>query len=520
MSGLHLSFHARSNPDKIAYKMMPSGETVTYRELDERTNQCAQLLRSLGLKRGDVIAILMENNPRYFEIASAADRAGLYYTGISSRLTAPETAYIVQDSGAKVLFTSAYMLQVAKGALESVPGCIGFSVDGADGDFRDYIAERDAQPTTPIADQSNGAAMLYSSGTTGRPKGVKFPLDEEPIGFRDGLTNLAADRFGVNENTIYLMPAPMYHSAALRWAICIMKLGGTVIAMERFDPELALQLIQDEKVTTSQWVPTHFIRMLKLPKEVRERYDLSSHELTFHAAAPCPVPVKQEMMGWWGPIIHEYYAATEFNGMATVTPEEWLERPGTVGKATFGIVHIMADDGETELAPRQEGMIYFEGGTQFSYHNDPDKSASAYNSKGWSTLGDVGWVDEDGYLFLTDRKSFMIISGGVNIYPQEIEDAIIVHPKVADAAVIGAPDEDLGERLVAVVQPLDWADAGPELAADIQESLKDTLGKLKIPKQIDFMAELPRLPTGKLYKRLLRDKYWEDAKQARPNVVA
>lgn len=356
--------------------------------------------------------------------------------------------------------------------------------------------------------------MLYSSGTTGRPKGVRFALDEEPVGFLDGLTRLVRDRFAFGPDSVYLMPAPMYHAAALRWAISVLRLGGTVVAMERFDPELALQLIEKERITHSQWVPTHFIRMLKLPPEAREGYDMSSLEMVFHAAAPCPIPVKQDMLAWWGPVIHEYYAGTEFNGMTTIDPQDWLAHPGSVGRATFGIAHIMSDDGETELTGRQEGLIYFEGGTPFTYHNDADKTASAYNSRGWSTLGDVGWLDEERYLYLTDRKSFMIISGGVNIYPQEIEDAIIVHPRVADAAVIGAPDDDLGERLVAIVQPLDWADAGDDLAADIRASLEGKLGRLKIPKQIDFLQELPRHPTGKLYKRLLRDTYWENAPAA------
>jgi len=512
MSGIHPSVHARTTPNKIAYKMVPSGETVTYRELDERSNQGAHLLRAVGLARGGVIALLLENHVRYFELAWAGDRSGLYYTGISSRLTPPEIAYIVADSGASVLFTSRALADVARTALESVPGCIGFTVDGAAEGFRDYLAERALYPTTPIADQSCGAPMLYSSGTTGRPKGVKFDLSEGPIDAMDGLTSIAVNAFNFSSDMTYLSPAPMYHSAPLRWSLCAHRMGGTVVAMEKFDAELGLSLIESERITHSQWVPTHFIRMLKLPEEVRTRYDLSSHKLTIHAAAPCPVPVKQAMMDWWGPIIHEFYAGTEFNGLTSTTPQEWLAHPGTVGKATFGTIHICADDGETELPARKEGLIYFSDGTPFAYHNDPVKTAEAYNSKGWSTLGDIGWVDEEGYLYLTDRKSFMIISGGVNIYPQEIEDAIIGHPKVADAAVVGAPDDDLGERLVAVVQPLDWADAGPELAAEIQALLFANLSKLKVPRQIDFVAELPRHPTGKLYKRLLRDAYWEAAR--------
>lgn len=511
MSGFHPFCHARTEPDRIAYKMMPSGETVTYRQLDERSNQGAHLLQSLGLKRGDVVAILMENHPRYLEVAWAADRSGLYFTGVSNRLTAPEIAYILSDSGASVLFTSQALAELAATALQEVPNCRGYVVDGPRDGFEDYLAARARQPDTPIADESCGSPMLYSSGTTGRPKGVKFSLSDAAIDDLDGLTALATSRFGFEFGMRYLSPAPMYHSAPLRWSMCAHRAGGTVVVMEKYDPEFALSLIESEKITVSQWVPTHFVRMLKLPEEIRSRYDLSSQKLTFHAAAPCPVPIKHAMMDWWGPIIHEFYAGTEFNGFTSITPEEWLAHPGSVGRASFGIIHICADDGVTELPARQEGQIYFEGGSQFAYHNDPEKTAGAYNAKGWSTLGDIGWLDEEGYLYLTDRKSFMIISGGVNIYPQEIEDAIIAHPKVADAAVVGAPDEDLGERVVAVVQPLDSADAGDALAEEIRSSLAGHLSKLKIPRQIDFMDELPRHPTGKLYKRLLRDNYWKDA---------
>lgn len=511
MSGIHPSAHARSRPDHIAYKMVPSGQAVTYGQLEERSNQAAHLLRSLGLKRGDVIAILMENHLRYFELSWAADRAGIYYTCISNRLTPAEAAYIVSDSGASVLFTSLALRDVATDVLALVPGCVGYNVDGTDPVLRDYMAEREKFPVTPIADESCGTPMLYSSGTTGRPKGVKFALPEQALDEMDGLTSIAVNSFGFGSDMIYLSPAPMYHSAPLRWSMCAHRVGGTVIVMEKFDAEYGLALIEQERVTHSQWVPTHFVRMLKLPEDARTRYDLSSHRLTFHAAAPCPVPVKQAMMAWWGPIIHEFYAGTEFNGLTSITPEEWLAHPGSVGKATFGQIHICADDGVTELPTRSEGLIYFSGGMPFTYHNDPEKTRDAYNALSWSTLGDIGWVDEEGYLYLTDRKSFMVISGGVNVYPQEIEDAIIGHPKVADAAVVGAPDEDLGERLVAVIQPLDWADAGPGLADEIQVFLADKLSKLKIPRQIDFMVELPRHPTGKLYKRLLRDGYWTKA---------
>lgn len=508
MELFHPAYHALTTPEKIAVKFVPSGQALTFQELDLRSNQAAHLLRDLGLDRGAVIALFMHNCPQYFEVAWAADRTGLYYTGISSQLTADEVAYILQDSGATVLFTCQALLAVARDAARQVAGLRVLIVDGpAVEEVASYRAERDRQPATPVNDQSRGMPMLYSSGTTGRPKGVRFPLPDLELGGMDPLTALLNRSFGLGRDAVYLSPAPLYHAAPLRFSMSVQRIGGTVIAMEKFDPELALQAIESERVTHSQWVPTHFVRMLKMRPEQRVGYDLSSHRFAVHAAAPCPVPVKREMLDWWGPIIHEYYSGTEFNGMTFVDPMEWLSHPGTVGRPIFGTAHITADDGVTELSAREEGLVYFEGGTQFSYHNDPKKTDETYNAKGWSTLGDIGWLDEDGYLYLTDRKSFMIISGGVNIYPQEIEDAIIVHPKVADAAVIGAPDEDFGERVVAVVQPLDWHDAGSALAEEIRSSLARSLSKIKMPRQIEFMRELPRHPTGKLYKRLLRDQF-------------
>jgi len=509
----HISAHARTKPNHIAYKMIPSGETVTYKELEARSNQAAHLMRAEGLTRGDAVAILLENHPRYYELSWGADRSGLYYTCVSTRLSAQEATYIVENSGSKILFASQNTLPLAREIIASLPDVALFVVDGQAEGAREYVAERDNQPNIPIADESQGAPMLYSSGTTGRPKGVKFDLPEQAIDEMDSLTAIAVDWFKYSGDMIYLSPAPMYHSAPLRWSMSGQKMGATIIVMEKFDAELALQLIEQEKVTHSQWVPTHFVRMLKLPEEVRGRYDLSSHQLTFHAAAPCPVPVKEAMMQWWGPIIYEFYAGTEFNGLTAIDPQEWLAHKGSVGKATFGTIHIMSDAGE-ELPARKEGQIYFEGGSEFSYHKDLEKTRDAYNDQGWSSLGDIGWVDEEGYLYLTDRKSFMIISGGVNIYPQEIEDVIITHPQVADVAVIGAPDEELGERLVAVVQPLVWEDRGTKMAESISEHVLASLGRMKLPRQIDFDQELPRHATGKLYKRLLRDRYWEEAKKA------
>ena len=508
----HPTHHARTSPDKPAVIMAASGETITYRQLDERSNQGAQLFRSLGLKTGDCIALCLENHPRYFEITWAAQRAGLYYTCISSNLTAGEIEYIVRDCGAKLFIASAAKKAVADALAEPLADLMLYALDGGFGVYKDFGAARAKQKITPIRDESAGKDMLYSSGTTGRPKGVKSELTGEAIDAPNALTNLAQNAFGFSADSIYLSPAPLYHAAPLRWCMVVHRLGGTVIVMEKFDPERALQLIEQHRANCSQWVPTHFTRMLKLPEDVRKRYDVSSLRCAIHAAAPCPIPVKEAMIAWWGPVLMEYYAGTEGNGFTLISSKEWLERKGSVGRALIGIIHICDEEGD-EVPVGQDGIIYFSDGTPFTYHNDPEKTASATNKHGWTTLGDVGHVDKDGFLYLTDRKSFMIISGGVNIYPQEIENLIVTHPKVADVAVIGAPDEDMGEKVVAVVQPMRWEDAGPALRDEIMAFARANLSHIKSPRQIDFREELPRQATGKLYKRLLRDEYW--GKQSR-----
>jgi len=504
---MHPFHHAQSQPDKPAYIMAGSGETVTYKQLDDRSNQGAQLFRSLGLKTGDVIAILMDNHPRFFEIAWAAQRAGLYYTCISTKLTSAEAEYIVKDCEAKVLLVSPALDPIAEALAPLVPGVRLFRVGGGKGPYEDFEAARAAMPTTPIADETSGSDMLYSSGTTGRPKGVKPALTGGPIDAPNALQMMAMGLFGFSGDSIYLSPAPLYHAAPLRWCMTVHKLGGTVIVMEKFDPEAALALIEKYGVTCGQFVPTHFVRMLKLPPEVRAKYDVSSIKSAVHAAAPCPVPVKEQMIAWWGPVIFEYYAGTEGNGFCWINSDKWLARKGSVGQAVLGELRICDEAGE-QVPARTEGTVYFANGPAVNYHNAPDKTAESYNQHGWTTLGDVGWVDEDGYLYLTDRKSFMIISGGVNIYPQEIENLLITHPKVADAAVVGAPHEEMGEQVVAVIQPLDAGVDQVALAEELMAFARANLSHVKSPKRIDFMAELPRHPTGKLYKRLIRDAYW------------
>jgi long-chain acyl-CoA synthetase len=503
----HPTVHAQTMPDKPAIIMAGTGEAISYATLDRRSNQAAHLYRSLGLGHGDTIALCMDNRALFFELAWGAQRAGLVYVAVSSRLTASEIDYILADSGARVLFASDYLESV----LDELTAPVARYLAGAPRTgWLSIEAALSPMPDTPVADERAGTDMLYSSGTTGKPKGVRLPIPEiEDIAESTSLTRIAEMAFGFSANSIYLSPAPLYHAAPLRWCMSVHRLGGTVVVMEKFDPEAALAAIERYRITDSQWVPTHFVRMLKLPEAQRCAFDVSSLKSAVHAAAPCPIPIKQAMIDWWGPVLKEYYAGTEGNGFTFISSEDWLTHKGSVGRALNAVVHICDENG-AELPVGEEGIVYFESSGQFSYHNDPVKTAESRHPEhaNWSMLGDVGKVDAEGFLYLTDRKSFMIISGGVNIYPQEIENLLVSHPKVADAAVIGAPDDDLGEKVVAVVQPLVWADAGDELAEQLRAYLQTNLSRVKMPRQIDFRDELPRHATGKLYKRLLRDEYW------------
>jgi long-chain acyl-CoA synthetase len=506
---MHPSVHAQTHPDRAAIIMAGSGEVITYGQLDRRSNRFAHFVRANGLQIGDTFALCMENCAEYFDIVWGAQRAGLIYVAISNRLTSDEVNYILADSGAKMIVASASLGALLDQVTADIPRYI---IGAPHAGWVSYAEAVAAQPDTAIADERAGVDMLYSSGTTGRPKGVRVPLPEDPALNRgNGLVNLACGAFGFTEGCIYLSPAPLYHAAPLRWCMTVHRLAGTVIVMEKFDPEKALALIEQYKVEVSQWVPTHFVRILKLPEEIRARYDMSSLRCAIHAAAPCPVPVKEKMIEYWGPVLMEYYAGTEGNGFTFISSQDWLTHKGSVGRAILGITHICDEDGN-EVPPRSEGAVFFEGGNPFSYHNDEAKTAEAANKHGWTSLGDVGWVDEEGYLYLTDRKSFMIISGGVNIYPQEIENHLITHPAVADVAVIGGPHEEMGEEVIAVIQPADMAMAGDALRDELTAYAREKLSGVKIPRRVDFRAELPRHDTGKLYKRLLRDEYWAQTK--------
>lgn len=505
---LHPTTFAKTTPDKIAYCMARSGATLTYRELEEASNRGAHLFRALGLKAGDHIALMLENSLRFLEICWAAQRSGLYYTAISTHLTAAEIAYIIKDCGAKVFITSIAVADHAPPAdILREGGVKLFISGGARAGFQSWEDAVASQPITPIADEIGGYDMLYSSGTTGRPKGVKPRYPLEPLGdYAPNIRVLVRDMCGIDETSTYLSPAPLYHAAPLRFNMAVAALGGTSVIMEKFDPEEFLRLVEQYKVTNTQLVPTMFVRMLKLPAEVRGKYDLSSLRTAIHAAAPCAIDIKRQMIDWWGPVLLEYYGGTEGNGITFVTSRDWLAHPGTVGRPVIGETRIVGED-DTQQPPGEIGTVYFANGPQFSYHNDPGKTQGAYNAQGWSTLGDVGYVDQEGYLYLTDRKAYMIISGGVNVYPQETENTLIGHPAVIDVAVFGIPNEDMGEEVKAVVQLAEGYQPSLALEAELIAYCRQTLSSIKCPKTVDFDKELPRTPTGKLLKRLLRDRY-------------
>ncbi|MBP7065789.1 acyl-CoA synthetase [Ferrovibrio sp.] len=509
---LHPAFHAQSQPDKPAYIMAGSGASLSYAELDRRSNQGAQLFRFLGLQPQDHIALLVENSLGFMEICWAAQRSGLFFTAISTHLTPDEIAYIIRDCGARVFITSAALADTATMLRPLLPEALPcYMAGGAQAGYADWQAALDRQPAIPVADEVSGRDMLYSSGTTGRPKGVKPAFGGEKLGWVSPTLLLLCQKMcGMTADSIYLSPAPLYHAAPLRFCMTAVALGGSVIVMEKFDAESFLGLVQQYRVTQTQLVPTMFVRMLKLPDAIRQRFDISSLRAAVHAAAPCPVEVKQQMIDWWGPILIEYYAGTEGNGVTIIDSAAWLEHRGSVGRSLVGEIKIL-DDAGAELPPGQVGSIYFAGGPAFSYHNDAAKTAGAHHAAGWSTLGDVGHLDAEGYLYLSDRKAYMIISGGVNIYPQETENVLIQHPAVLDCAVFGVPDEEMGEQVKAVVQVQQPAIASPALAAELIGFCRQHLSAIKCPRSIDFEAELPRTPTGKLLKRLLRDRYWPAA---------
>jgi long-chain acyl-CoA synthetase len=507
--------HAAVDPTKPAVIITGSGWVQSYAELDAAANRLSRVLRKAGLEPGDHVALCMENHPRMLEVLWGCHYAGLIYTAASSRLGASELAYIVEDCGARAYITSRYLAETAAAIVEHTPRVeLRLMLDSTIEHYASYEDTVGGEDDEPLADRVAGTDMLYSSGTTGQPKGVELNISGRALDAdMTPVAGLAQLLFGFTGDSVYLSPAPLYHAAPLRFSMGAQAAGATVVVMEHFDAEAFLAAIETHRVTHTQVVPTMFVRLLKLPDEVGDRYDVSSLQCVIHAAAPCPVPVKQEMMDWFGRIIHEYYAGTEGNGFVYASPQGWLDHPGTVGTPLNCTLHIVGDDGE-EVATGDQGTIYFEGGASFEYHNDPDKTRASRHPRGWTTLGDVGYLDDDGYLYLTDRKAYMIISGGVNIYPQEAENALITHPAVADVAVFGVPNDDFGEDVKAVVQPSEMPvddAAAAALERELIAYCRASLADVKCPRSIDFRPELPRHPTGKLYKRLLKDEYWKDA---------
>ena len=504
---MHLTQLARDYGDKPAVIMAGSGAILSYAELERQSNQIAQLFRSRGLRPGDHIAVLMENRPEFFPVVWAAQRSGLFYTPVNWHLSAAEAAYIVADCGARLLVASSELEELAAAAASLAPTLegrltVGRAIPGVES-LADAIGPMSG---TPAADEIEGNYMLYSSGTTGQPKGILPVLARQPFGAGLNIDHTMKNFFGFSPATVFLSTGPLYHGGPIGWSLGTIRNGGTVVVMERFDAVRALELIERYQVTHGQFVATMFVRMLKLPEATRSTFDTSSLRLAVHSAAPVSVEVKEQMIAWLGPILSEFYAGSEGNGFCLIDSPTWLRHKGSVGKPIVGEVHICSDDGD-ELPEGETGTVWFSGTRRFSYHNDPVKTAGVYNAKGWSTLGDMGSLDAEGYLYLADRRTDLILSGGVNIYPREIEDALALHPAVANIVVFGIPDEEMGQRVHAVVQPAVPGSGTPELAAELIDFCRSRIARYKAPRAVSFEDELPRLPSGKMLRRLLMDRY-------------
>jgi len=504
----HPRTHAERTPDRIAYRMAGSGATLTYGVLERIANREAHALRALGIGKGGNIALLFENRLEFCTLCWAAQRAGIFFTAISHHLTAEEIAYIVGNCGAGVLVISDRFAAHLPALRAACPGVRVFVSGRSETGTEEWQTFASGFPETPIADEAGGTDLLYSSGTTGRPKGILRTFQDQPIDTIHPVLRLLCQTMGgMGEDTVYLSPAPLYHAAPLRFTMTVLMLGGTVVIMEKFDAAAMLHLIEAQAITHTQVVPTMFVRMLKLPEAERARADLSSLQVCYHAAAPCPPEIKDRMIDWWGPKLIEYYAGSEGSGVTLATSEDWRRFRGTVGRSLVGSLVIADEDGQ-ELPPGEVGAVYFDSGLTFEYRGDPEKTAQSFLRPGCSTLGDVGYVNEEGFLFLTDRAAYTIISGGVNIYPQETEDVLICHPDVADVAVFGVPNEEMGEEVKALVRLEPHAAPSDQTAAALIGWCRARLSHIKVPRSVEFRDSLPRTPTGKLVKRVLKAEYW------------
>ncbi|MGC9537461.1 AMP-binding protein [Streptomyces sp. UG1] len=501
---MHLTRLAEQHPEKPAI-IGPGGDITTYRELDRRSVRFARLLALRGLRPGDHAALIADNSPDFLATAFACQRAGLLWTPVNHHFTAQEAGYVLNDCGARALIAAGTCAQLVAAAADLAPRLelrLSLGTPGVPG-FEDLDVVSADLPATPPADEREGARMSYSSGTTGRPKGILPVRPDAPFGTGSTLErNFLPKLLGVGEDTVYLCPAPLYHTAPIAWSMGTIRLGGTVVLMDRFDAAAALELIERHRVTHTQFVPTMLVRILKLPEAVRLSRDLSSLRALVHAAAPCPVEVKQRFIDWLGPIVYEFYSGSEGNCFFFIDSAEWLAHRGSVGRAAVGRALVLDEDGH-EVPAGEVGVVWFEGSGDFTYHNDPERTAQAHDAQGRSTMGDLGRLDEDGYLYLVDRRVDLIVSGGVNIYPREIEDVLVQHPAVLDAAVVGAPDPEFGRRVRAVVDPADPSTAGPALAEELLSYCRERLAHFKCPRTIEFTERLPRTPTGKLLRREL-----------------
>jgi long-chain acyl-CoA synthetase len=503
---MHVGTFAQTKPDHPAI-LTDEGRRISYGELDARANRVSRYLASLGIGYGDRVAILLPNGIEYLETAWGAHRLGCHYATINHHLLVGEISYILADCAATVLFTSSQLGDPARffsaaPALKTVvvidgaaPGCVPYTI------IEQFSPE-------PLPQNLDGGVMLYSSGTTGRPKGIIIPRPRVEIGPQFPLRTMF-ERLGIDAQSVYMTPAPLYHAAPIAWSMSIHRVGATLVLMTQFDAMRALQLIETHRITHSQFVPTMFTRMLQLPDTARSGADVSSLRAVVHSAAPCPPAVKRAMIEWFGPIIWEFYGASEGHGATMLNSAEWMSHPGSVGKPIFGEPHIVAEDG-TEAPPNVIGDIYFSGGLPFKYHDDADKTREAYNQRGWARVGDRGYLDEDGFLYLADRSNDMIISGGVNIYPRDSEDALALHHLVSDVAVIGVPNAEFGEEVKALVVLKDPQVASPATAQELIAHCREQIAHFKCPRSIDFVADLPRAPNGKLYRRRAREPYWRD----------